>query len=254
MAAAEYAKPSCETDEELQDRLVEDGAAPEVRLKRTSPAWRVLTKVVGGVLLLAAVVGATVSSSLKTAAGPHRDSVVARGPRAQTRRPTGLNKVFALRHKAVSLQAVQRTLQGNGANHSMQDDVEGMETAAAGGVVPSEPPPFAAFDDDGDGSITFAELKKFLKANGLWADEDEEHVQGIFDWADADGDGGVDEDEYVAATEPGKGCLSHDRCDEFCYKGVCAPCDECRVCNDGIDGTCGTCGEGFPTTETGPCE
>jgi len=250
MAAVEYAKPSCETDEENQDRLVENGAAPEVRFKRTSPTWRVLATVVGGVLLLAAVVGATVSLSPKNALAPHRDSVVVHGPRAQTRRPIRLNKVFAMRvdpgfPKTVSLHET--------GEHSIQDDVRGAEQAAAGEDEPS----FDDIDADGDGQLTFKELRKFImQCPGVTKEMWHEHKDMIkheFDSADEDGDGMLSEEEFTAATQPGAACTSHQECDEFCYEGQCAPCDECHYCWDGIDDTCGTCGDGFPT-EGDACE
>ncbi|CAK0863910.1 unnamed protein product [Prorocentrum cordatum] len=251
MAAVEYAKPSCETDEEIQDRLGADGAAPEVSSKRTSPAWRVLATVVGGVLLLAAVVGATARRPT-FAMVPHRDNVL----RAQTRRSTRLNKVFALHMdpgfpKMVSLQEA-------GDGHSIQDDVAG-EEAAAGGGDGGMAPPFADIDGDGDGLMTFQELQDFLLAlpgvtQEMW-DEQQSYVKEDFESADVNSDGGLDEEEFVAATQPGAKCASHDECDdEFCYAGHCASCDDCHYCWDGIDGTCGSCGDGFPTKEDDACE
>merc|ERR1712176_690128 len=99
--------------------------------------------------------------------------------------------------------------------------------------------------------------KTFLMA---WPDvteemwhEAKEMIKKEFDSADTDGDGMLSEDEFTAATQPGAACMRHDDCDEFCYEGQCAPCDECHYCWDGIDGTCGTCGDGFPTKDDKKC-
>merc|ERR1711920_704356 len=86
---------------------------------------------------------------------------------------------------------------------------------------------------------------------GEWKEE-EGYIKEDLKLADTDSDGGVSEEEFLALTEPGTGCGSHDDCSDdepFCYSGHCAPCDECHYCWDGIDGTCGSCGDGFPTEE-----
>merc|ERR1719188_1113004 len=102
--------------------------------------------------------------------------------------------------------------------------------------------------------MTFSELKDFIMdfdphmTPELMADV-EPMLKMEFESADANDDGGLDEDEFTAATQPGSACASHDECpseDPFCYEGHCAPCDECHYCWDGIDDTCGTCGAGFP--------
>ncbi|VAH80170.1 unnamed protein product [Triticum turgidum subsp. durum] len=55
---------------------------------------------------------------------------------------------------------------------------------------------FSAFDQDGDGKISMAELRLCMKA-ALGGDMSAEEVQALMASADADGDGQLDEEEFV---------------------------------------------------------
>ncbi|KAM0838963.1 hypothetical protein ACQ4PT_060630 [Festuca glaucescens] len=59
---------------------------------------------------------------------------------------------------------------------------------------------FAAFDQDGDGKISEAELRLCMKA-ALGGDMSAEEVQALMATADTDGDGFLDEEEFVRLVE-----------------------------------------------------
>jgi calcium-binding protein CML len=59
---------------------------------------------------------------------------------------------------------------------------------------------FAAFDQDGDGKISEAELRLCMKA-ALGGDMSAEEVQALMATADTDGDGFLDEGEFVRLVE-----------------------------------------------------
>ncbi|KAL6853398.1 hypothetical protein ACP4OV_019427 [Aristida adscensionis] len=56
---------------------------------------------------------------------------------------------------------------------------------------------FASFDKDGDGRITAGELRLCMKA-ATGEDMSEEDVKAVMAAADADGDGLLDEEEFVS--------------------------------------------------------
>jgi calcium-binding protein CML len=59
---------------------------------------------------------------------------------------------------------------------------------------------FAAFDQDGDGKISEAELRFCMKA-ALGGNMSAEEVQALMASADSDGDGFLDEEEFVRLVE-----------------------------------------------------
>ncbi|KAK1667289.1 hypothetical protein QYE76_055448 [Lolium multiflorum] len=59
---------------------------------------------------------------------------------------------------------------------------------------------FAAFDQDGDGKISEAELRLCMKA-ALGGDMSAKEVQALMATADTDGDGFLDEEEFVRLVE-----------------------------------------------------
>jgi calcium-binding protein CML len=73
---------------------------------------------------------------------------------------------------------------------------------------------FAAFDQDGDGKISEAELRLCMKA-ALGGDMSAEEVQSLMATADTDGDGFLDEEEFVRLVEEaGTREEEGDRCRE----------------------------------------
>merc|ERR1712182_6046 len=55
---------------------------------------------------------------------------------------------------------------------------------------------FKLFDDDNTGSVSFKNMKRVAKETGRTLDEDE--LQQMFDDADKDGDGVLNEEEWLA--------------------------------------------------------
>jgi calcium-binding protein CML len=75
---------------------------------------------------------------------------------------------------------------------------------------------FGAFDQDGDGKISEAELRLCMKA-ALGGDMSAKEVQALMATADTDGDGFLDEEEFVRLVEEttaGTQDEERDRCRE----------------------------------------